>query len=358
MTFYSHHNRATSAKDTAPISEPTDGRIDIAKKFCTGKVDIMGQHLGYLIGAYSNKDGSGGLFITDGTSAFHIDSLNNIHIKTGATDADGPGGGKLQLGAERLLAEFSEYALEVGPVDDKSSPDKTGTKEEKVSAYSIQVYGNADINCTDGDLKLGGKNILLDAKDVVKITAGTQVQIEAGDGGGRIDMIANELNSNTSSTTFNQTGAFYIEGAEEIIFNQKVKVDPTQEKISVVTPGSSLVANSIGGSTSMFLGNNKVTSVGNTQTEAYKFLTTSIGGDAQVSVGPLSSSTVAQLSMVAVGSPTPTSRDTFAFGIVSGGSVGTSFGVTGMDVNLASAGTITSYATSIVDNIGSVILLN
>lgn len=358
MTYYSNHNRSTSASNTAPISEPTDGRLDPVKKFCTGKVDIIGQHLGYLLGTYSNKDGSGGLFITDGTSAFHIDSLNNIHIKTGATDADGPGGGQLQLGAERLLANFNEYALEVGPVDDKSSPDKTGTKEEKVSAYTIQVYGNADINCTDGDLKLGGKNILLDAKDVVKITAGTQVQVEAGDGGGKIDMLASELTSNTSSTTFNQTASFRIDGAEEIVFNQKVKFDPTKGNISVATPGASVATNSIGNSSNVLLGSNKITSVGNTQTETYKFLTTSIGGDSQVSVGPVSSATVAQQSIVGVGAPTPTSRETFAVGIVSGGSVGTSFGVTGMDVQLASAGTVTSYATSIIDNIGSVILLN
>lgn len=350
------HNQPTNNANTAPVSTPTDGRLPLDKdKFCTGKVEVIGVHQGYAIGTYNNKDGSGGLFITDGSSCFHVDEKRTIHIQTGSTAIDGAGAGGLQLLSEWVIQKAKKYRMEVGPVDQENTV--SGKEEKKVPAYSIYVYGDADI-VAEGDLRLAGDNILLNAKEQVKIVGGSQILMNCNDGGGKIDMIANEVKTVAKTARFDLTNSFYVDGAEEVTFNQKYKVDPITQAFSINTPGAAQASNSIGSKSDIVLGSYKVTTPGNYQIQANKFLTTTILGTLELSSGPVVKSTTSQFDGTFVGIPQINSRGKNAYNLSVGGTVGTSYVVEAMDVNILSLGTITGTATANINFIGSLILLN
>lgn len=338
---------------------PTDGKLDpINGKFCTGKIQTIGVHQGFVLGTYDNKDGSGGLFITDGSSCFHIDENRNIHIQTGKSAVDGANGGNLVLTSDEVIQLCDAYDLEVGGKDDENEPDPSGKGESTEPAYSIKVYGNANIVATGGDLQLGGDNVLITAKEQVKIDGGQQVLIDANKGGGKITNLCGEHKIVAKNVVNELTASFYINGPEEITFNQKVAFDPVSGKVQINTPGASISSNATGSQSTVILGTNKVTSVGNTQTESYKTIQRSFGGTADTTLGPSSKFVLAQEQIVAVGIPRENSRGFSAYELTVGGSIGTSYSARTMDYNIASAATITGYSIGLTDFIGSVILLN
>ena len=356
-----NYKQPTNAADyLGKISEPTDGRgTPYNLKFCTGDIQVIGVHLGFLIGTYENKDGSGGLFITNGSSCFHVDQNRNIHIKTGKSAEDGAKGGNIQLRSDDFIQTVTGgYALEISGTDDKTTASKDGKKQEKEPAYSVVVYGNVDIVSKGGDLKLAGDNILLNAKEQVKIQAGSQILATAGDGSGKIDLLAGEVKTTAKFAKFDLTGAFTVDGAEEIALNQKLAVDPISGGVKINTPGAATAVNSMGSKSSVIIGPEKITSLGNLQLEGYKVISQSIGGIGNLTLGPIAEYTLSQYYGTFVGTPRENSISLNAYDLYTGGTIGTSYKLTGMDVNLDSLGTITGRAVSIVDFIGTLILLN
>jgi hypothetical protein len=342
------------------ISEPTDGRGTVENlKFCTGDIQIIGVHQDFILGTYGNKDGSGGLFITNGSSCFHIDENRNIHIKTGKSAEDGASGGNLLLRSDDFMQTVEGgYALEISGTDDKTTASSDGSKLEKEPAYSITVYGDANIVSTGGDLKLAGDNILLNAKEQVKIQAGNQILATSGDGSGRIDFLGGEVKTTAKFAKFDLTGTFTVDGAEEIALNQKLAVDPISGAVKINTPGAATAVNSMGTKSSVIIGPEKITSLGNLQLEGYKVISQSVGGVGTVTTGPIAEYSLSQYYGTFVGTPREGSLSLNAYDLYTGGSIGTSYKLTGMDVNLDSLGTITGRSVSIVDFIGTLILLN
>lgn len=349
------YNQPTSSPQGI-ISDPIDGRRDSSKKFCTGKFHPIGTHAGFIIGAYDNKDGSHGFVITDGTSSFWIDEGRNIHIQTGSTDNDGLGSGGLIFTGDKLTQKVKTYFLEVEGNDDEEKLSAEGTS--KKPPFSISVYGDIAISSTGGDVKISGDNILLNAKEQVKIKSGAQTLIEASGGGGKVDIVANEFTTNASTAKFDLTSAFYVEGPEEVTFNQKYKVSPINGEFSINSLGAVIAQNTMGGKSSILIGNNKISSTGNLQIEANKLLTTTISGDSKISLGPISDYSLAQYDGVFVGTPRENSRSLIAYSLFTGGAIGTSYSHVANDINLLSLGTLTSTSVSATDFIGSLILLN
>lgn len=342
------------------ISDPTDGRGTPENlKFCTGDVQIIGVHLDFIIGTYSNKDGSGGLFMTNGSSCFHIDQNRNLHLKTGKSAEDGVNGGNLVFASDDFIQRVrGSYAIEIDGTDDKTTASKDGKKQESEPAYSIMIYGDANIVTKGGDLKLGGDNILINAKEQVKIVAGSQILATSGDGSGRIDFAGGEVTTTAKFSKFELSGSFYVNGPEEITFNQKLSFDPITNNVKINSLGAVSAVNSVGGKNTVMIGNEKISTSGNLQIQGYKVLTQSIGGLDRNSLGPFSEYSLAQYEGSFVGTPRENSRTLNAYDLFVGGTIGTSYKLTGMDVNMDSLGTITGRSVSLVDFIGTLILLN
>jgi hypothetical protein len=341
-------------------TQPTDGRDNTSDelKFCTGDVDVIGVHLGYAIGTYSNKDGSGGLFITDGSSSFWIDENRSIHIQTGKTAVDGGTGGGLIMRSDTVYQKTGSYKLEVQGNDDEANASSDGKGEENNPAYSVHVYGNAAITA-NGDLSLAADNILIDAKEQLKLKSGGQTQITSGDGGGKVDVVTNEFKVTSKFAKYDLTGSFYIDGPEEITFNQKIKVDPiASNSISINTIGSKVSTNSIGGKNNILLGNSTESTLGNVQVSAYKWLNESISGTASLNLGPMIDFGLSTYQGTFIGTPRENSRSLSAYELYTGGTIGTSFNLLGNDISLTSIGTITGTTLSITDFIATAILLN
>lgn len=341
-------------------TQPTDGRDNTSDelKFCTGDVDVIGVHLGYAIGTYSNKDGSGGLFITDGSSSFWIDENRSIHIQTGKTALDGGTGGGLIMRSDNVYQKTGSYKLEVQGNDDEADASSDGKGEENNPAYSVHVYGNAAITA-NGDLSLAADNILIDAKEQLKLKSGGQTQITAGDGGGKLDVVTNEFKVTSKFAKYDLTGSFYVDGPEEITFNQKIKFDPLADNsISINTIGSKIATNSIGGKNNVMLGNVMESTLGNVQVSAYKWLNESISGTASINLGPMIDYGLSTYEGTFIGTPRENSRSLSAYEIYTGGTIGTSFNLIANDINLTSLGTLTGTTLSVTDFIAPAILLN
>lgn len=349
-----NHTQPTSAPQGI-ISQPTDGRKSNSKRFCTGEFEVIGTHAGFIIGAYENKDGSHGFVISDGNSSIWIDETKTIHIQTGATDNDGLGSGGLVFTGEQLIQKVSSYSLEIEGNDEEEKT--SGSQKSNVPPFSVSVYGDVAISSTGGDVQISGDNILLNAKEQVKIKSGTQILLDS-DGGGKIDLLANEVTTNAANVKYDVTGAFYVDGSEDITFNQKYKIDITTGTASVNSPGAVIAENTMGGKNAVYVGKNIIGGLGNVQISANKLLTTTIQGDSQVSLGPIIQYTLGQYEGTFVGTPRENSRTLNAYDLSIGGTVGTSYVLTTMDLNLLSLATITSTTVGVTDFIGTSIFLN
>lgn len=350
------HNQPTSARQGV-ISNPTDGRQnDNNAPFYTGDFKLIGRHEGWTVAAYSNIDGSHGFLINDGSSCIWIDETKTIHIQTGADGNDGVGSGGLTIACEDEIHKTKTFNLEVEGNGDEEKTTTKGTSNKP--PYSIVVYGDISMVSKGGDIKLAADNILLNAKEQVKIKSGAQTIINAADGGGKVDIVAGEVTTNASTAKFDLTGSFYVDGPEEITFNQKFKVNLASGEVNVNTLGAVVATNTLGGRSDIITGTEKHTVVGNFQVETNKLLSTTLFGDAKLSLGPFVDYTIGQYEGKFVGVPTANSRTTNAYELLTGGTIGTSYRLASMDTNMFSLGTITGTTVGVTDFIGVVILLN
>lgn len=354
------HNQPTSNPNNLGASastEPQNGRgvTFTDKTFCTGKVEVIGVHLGYMLGTYSNKDGSGGLFITDGSSCFHIDQNKNIHLQTGKTAIDGTNGGNLILGGDMVMVDGGRYLGVFTGADNESTIE--GSTEKTEPAYSLKVYGDISI-VAHGDIHMKGDNVTIEAGDQLNLK-GNQVITNAADGGGKINMLSSEFTVTGKSFKCDLTTAFYVNGPEEITFNQKIKADPVSGSVNINSPGATIASNTIGSKNDVVTGNYRhINTTGNTQIEAYKTLFRDFAGTANTSLGPFVQYSIGQFDGEFVGTPRENSQSISAYQLKVGGSIGTSYKLQAGDVNMDTPGTITGRSISFVDFIGSLILLN
>lgn len=122
--------------------------------------------------------------LTSSGAGFTIDTDGSFYVRGTKNPSDDP-----QTGGFHVLADggsqikVGEYmVIEVGN-NNKVLDGKKGTSGTSGPAFSLYINGNADIKCANGDLKLGGKNILIDASDSLELK-GTDIKILAGSGTG------------------------------------------------------------------------------------------------------------------------------------------------------------------------------
>lgn len=122
--------------------------------------------------------------LTSSGAGFTIDTDGSFYVRGTKNPSDDP-----QTGGVHVLADggsqikVGEYmVIEVGN-NNKVLSGKKGSSGTEGPAFSLYINGNADIKCSNGDLRLGGKNILIDASDSLEMKA-SDIKILAGNGAG------------------------------------------------------------------------------------------------------------------------------------------------------------------------------
>lgn len=357
---YNQPTSSPSAIGANASAVPLGGRTsaeDDLLKLASKDIQIIGVHLGYIIGTFENKDGSGGLFITDGSSTFNIDENRTIHIQTGKTAIDGATGGGLQTRSDWINTKTGVMTIEVEGNDDESTQDSFGT-EKTNPAFSLKVYGDISVQSVGGDIAIGGKNVKINAEDQIELTAGSQLLVNVSDGSGKIDFVTGEFNTKGKFANFDLSGSFYVNGPSEVTFNQKISVDPISGDVKLKPVSASRSTNSLGNVTDFIVGAYSVSTLFNYQIDNNKFLIRDRQGLSSISLGPSSFYSLAQTTMEAVGAPRENSRDLHAYSLKIGGSIGNSYKLDAGAIEENSVGTVFSTAVSYISKIGIRILLN
>jgi hypothetical protein len=122
--------------------------------------------------------------MTSAGANFTIDTNGGIYFRGTKNPSDDPEAGGFHVladgGSQIKLGEY--LVIEVGN-NSKVLSGTSGTEGKEGPAFSLYINGNADIKCMNGDLKLGGKNVLIEASDSLDLK-GTDIKILAGSGTG------------------------------------------------------------------------------------------------------------------------------------------------------------------------------
>lgn len=115
---------------------------------------------------------------------FTMDTNGGIYFRGTKNPSDDPEAGGFHVladgGSQIKLGEY--LVIEVGN-NNKVLSGTSGAEGKEGPAFSLYINGNADIKCMNGDLKLGGKNVLIEAADSLDLK-GTDIKIHAGSGTG------------------------------------------------------------------------------------------------------------------------------------------------------------------------------
>jgi hypothetical protein len=206
------------------VANPTDGRDEELEggQICNNDFHVLATQHGWTMGTYTNKDGSSGYILTNGQSIFHFDSAGNIILASGKTGQSGCGG-KVIIRADDRMESSRSVSIHVKGNDDERTKTNNGGKEEveKTPAYSLFVEGDVAIESKGGEIVLGGSNITINAANVLTLKAGEMINLEAGEGGGKINVLTNDYNLNTTFLSETINGGKYTDGAGEVTVNQK-----------------------------------------------------------------------------------------------------------------------------------------
>jgi len=198
--------------------------------------EAWGSHFwtAYTVGA----DGSGGIALYNGKTAFHIDNNNNITFSAGAPSQSGCGG-KLVMNSQAQIQKTKSVSIEVTGRDDggtqsKDTDENGNVSEETLPSYSLKVYGPVFIEAIGGDVAVKGDNVTINASSTLNLKSGKDINIQAGEKGGKITVNGGTFDLNTAYFNKNVTAGEYSEGAGEF----KVTQNKEGASVDIDTPGS------------------------------------------------------------------------------------------------------------------------
>ena len=139
-----------------------------------GPTPEFSQVLGsFMLTAYKFPDGSSGVALYNGKTAFHIDNNNNITISAGAPGQSGCGG-KFVVNTQSQLQKAKSIAIEVTGRDDGGTVNKEADEDGNVSedtmpSYSLKVYGPVHVEAIGGDAAVKGDNVTINASSTLNL---------------------------------------------------------------------------------------------------------------------------------------------------------------------------------------------
>lgn len=353
-----NYTPSTGKQAPSPAVPTTTSTSPNPGKLFNSRREAFGLHLGWDISAYNNKDGSHGLYISDGITSIHCDATRTIHIKTGKDSNGAPDDGGIKLRSEQYWNETDRYRVVVGTKEDlEADTSADGKSKETNPSYSVQVYGDVDIVSEGGDISLRGKNILLNAEEEIRMEA-TQVIANLDDGGGVFKVQGAKLEFKGANALFDMTGSFYVDGPSEIDFNQTIKTN-LDGSVAVGTPGNTLSTQSFGSQEHTCFGDESHVSLGIVQNLSSKRIDFGSEGVGRLSVGSTEDFGFGRAKISYVGAPFPNMPGTSAYEMKIGGTIGTSYNLlAGAAQTTAPVGTVDSDAAVWVSSTAALVLLN
>jgi hypothetical protein len=216
---------------------------------------VIAHKHGWTLATYKNEDGSTGAVMTNGEAAIHFDANNRIIIATGDPSQGGCGGQVVINASERLETSKTQTIHITGTPNEERVKGKDGKEEiKKRPAYSLMVEGDIAIEAA-GEVSIGGSNVTLVAKNVLTLK-GTEINLEAGNGGGKVNVHAADINKNIAFEKTVNTGGSHSEVKGEFTVNQKSN------------PGAVAAINTIGGINLLVRGDYNISTLGQYQVNA------------------------------------------------------------------------------------------
>ena len=169
-------------------------------QFCNADFNVMQTKHGWTMGTYTNNDGTSGYILTNGTSIFHLDTAGNIILSTGKPAQAGCGG-KVIIRAEDKQEKAKTTSIHITGNDDQKTRVKDGEGGETVEEYppySLFVEGDIAIESQGGEVSIKADNITLNAVNVLTLRAGEAINLEAGQGGGKVNVLTGDYNINAA----------------------------------------------------------------------------------------------------------------------------------------------------------------
>lgn len=233
-------NQTPSEDTQAKVNNGFTYNPDLAKNYyAEGPVPEFSQVLGgFVLTAYEfPEDGSKGIALYNGKTAFHIDNNNNITISAGPPGQSGCGG-KLVMNTQSQIQKAKSVAIEVtgrddGGVQSKDTDENGNVTEDTMPSYSLKVYGPVNVEAIGGDAAVKGDNVTVNASSTLNLKSGKDINIQAGENGGKITMYGGTFELNTGFFNKNLTGGEYSEGPGEF----KVTQNKKGASVSIDTPG-------------------------------------------------------------------------------------------------------------------------
>jgi hypothetical protein len=205
-------------------------------QFCNADFHVLSTKHGWTMGTYTNKDNTSGYILTNGTSIFHFDGTGNIILSTGKPAQAGCGGKVIIRGSDNQT-KFQTQSVHITGNDDQQTRTKDGSAKgtvEEYPPYSLFVEGDIAIESQGGEVSIKGDNITLNATNVLTLRAGEAINLESGQGGGKVNVLTGDYNINAAFSNNTITGGHYVDNTGENTVNQ-------------VVPGTTTAINTLGG---------------------------------------------------------------------------------------------------------------
>jgi len=226
-----------------------------AGQISTEACHVIAHKHGWTLATYQNEDGSSGAVMTNGESAIHFDANNRIIIATGDPSQGGCGGQVVINASERLETSKTQTIHITGSPNEQRVEGKDGGEDvKKRPAYSLMVEGDIAIEGL-GEVSIGGSNISVISQNVLTLK-GTEINLEAGDGGGKINLYAADISKNIAFEKTVNTGGSHSEIKGEFTVNQKSN------------PGATTSINTLGGVNMVVNGDYNISTLGQYQVSA------------------------------------------------------------------------------------------
>lgn len=225
---------ATGKDKGTPAAKPQGGTPP-SPGVSPATCNVIFKDKGWTLATYTNEDDSSGFILSNGQTAFHLDSSGNMILATGKPL--GGCGGKAIMSSSEFLQKTGSIAIEVTGNDDKetSKADNKGSStKEKLPAYSLAVFGDIAIEAIGGQVGIKGDNISLKANNNLILEAGEAVKINSGSGAGNLNIFAGNLNLTAINFNKKVSGGEYSQGSGEF----KVEQTKPGAVTEISTPGS------------------------------------------------------------------------------------------------------------------------
>ena len=242
------HNKTDSVKPSAKTSEvrskgaaePASGRKQelSTKQFCTVKPTVHWVADGWTCMSWEGSDGQpGGYVVTNGNSAMFFDETGNMTLSTGKPAQSGCGGKLIINSTDQIHNAQGTISIHAkGPSDATRTADSRGSKGESTKeshAYSVYAEGAIAIESQGEEVGIKGDNIVINALKTLTLKAGEAINIECGDGNGKVNIYTGDYNLNAAFNNKTVSGGDYTDGAGE-------------KTVNTTQPGAVEATNSIG----------------------------------------------------------------------------------------------------------------